>query len=199
VGIIELAIYGDFLPGFISSDRRDVLADFLSSHPWPYHSGGQITREEVLQKIDEGKFSREDTQRFWILTEANERIGLIKLFDLDDIEDDGNPLFDLRIHPAFRGQGIGKQAVTWLTRYLFETYPTLGRIEGTTRVDNLAMRKVFLSCGYVKEGHIRKSWPADSGAKLDTVIYGISREDWQNKTITPVNWNDEDDLGHPRA
>lgn len=169
--------------------ERELLADFLSSHPWPYHSGGAITRAEVLQKIDQGEFSGSDTQRFWIMTEVNERVGLIKLFDLDDVED-GSPLFDLRIAPAFRGQGIGKQAVTWLTRYLFETYPILGRIEGTTRVDNLAMRKVFLSCGYVKEGHSRKSWPAEDGTMFDTVIYGILREDWLSKTTTPVNWND---------
>lgn len=170
--------------------EREVLAEFLSSHSWPYHSGSSIRREDVLQHIDEGGFSSPDVQRFWIVAEPNERVGLIKLFDLDDIEDDGSPLFDLRIHPAFRGQGIGKQAVTWLTRYLFETYPTLGRIEGTTRVDNFAMRSVFRSCGYVKEGHIRKSWSVEDGTKLDTVMYGILREDWQTKTITPVAWSD---------
>jgi RimJ/RimL family protein N-acetyltransferase len=172
--------------------ERDLLADFLSSHPWPYHSENQIKREDVLQKIDEGAFSSPDIQLFWIIN-AGKHIGLVKLFDLDDVED-GSPLFDLRIHPEFRGQGIGKQAVTWLTHYLFETYPTLDRIEGTTRVDNIAMRKVFLSCGYVKEGHIRKSWPADNNKKLDTVIYGILREDWLGKTTTPVNWNDESSI-----
>jgi RimJ/RimL family protein N-acetyltransferase len=170
-------------------NEREALANFLSSHPWPYHSGGEITREEILQKIDEGAFSDSNTQRFWIMTQANEHIGLIKLFDLDDVED-GSPLFDLRIASSYRGRGIGKEAVTWLTCYLFETYPTLERVEGTTRVDNLAMRKVFLSCGYVKEGHSRKSWPAEDGSRFDTVIYGILREDWQSKTTTPVNWND---------
>jgi RimJ/RimL family protein N-acetyltransferase len=168
---------------------QEKLASFLSSHPWPYHSGSQITQEEVLQKIDEGVYSSPDTQTFWIIAEPEQHIGLIKLFDLDDIED-GSPLFDLRIIPEFRGKGAGKQAVTWLTNYLFESYPVLGRIEGTTRVDNLAMRKVFLSCGYAKEGHIRKSWETVGGTKLDTVIYGILREDWLNKTVTPVLWDD---------
>jgi RimJ/RimL family protein N-acetyltransferase len=170
-------------------DEQETLADFLLGHPWPYHSGSQITREEILQKIDEGIFSNPDTKTFWIVTDLDQKIGLIKLFDLDDVED-GSPLFDLRIIPEFRGQGVGKQAVTWLTRYLFETYPVLNRIEGTTRVDNLAMRKIFLRCGYVKEGHIRKSWETVEGNKLDTVVYGILREDWQSKTVTPVNWSD---------
>jgi RimJ/RimL family protein N-acetyltransferase len=171
--------------------EREMLADFLSSHPWPYHASSSTSRNDVLQQIDEGAFSSPDTQRFWIVAESNERIGLIKLFDLDDVED-GSPLFDLRIHKTFRGQGIGKQAVEWLTRYLFETYPTLGRIEGTTRVDNLAMRKVFRNCGYVKEGHLRKTWSVKGGQKLDTVMYGILREDWLSKTISPVHWDDEE-------
>ncbi len=169
--------------------EREMLADSLSSHPWPYHSDSQIKREDVLRKIDKGAFSSPDTQWFWIIASSDKRVGLIKLFDLDDVED-GSPLFDLRIHPEFRGQGIGKQAVTWLTRYLFETFPTLERIEGTTRADNIAMRKVFVRCGYAKEGHIRKSWSGEDGKKYDTVIYGILLEDWLNKTVTPVNWND---------
>jgi RimJ/RimL family protein N-acetyltransferase len=52
------------------------------------------------------------------------------------------------------------------------------------------MRKVFVSCGYAKEGHSRKSWLTNDGSKVDAITYGILREDWQSKTITPVNWND---------
>jgi RimJ/RimL family protein N-acetyltransferase len=178
-------------------DDRTLLADFLSGHPWPFHSSSQLNREDVLQKIDAGGYSDSDTQTFWMTVEEKS-VGLIKLFDLDDVED-GSPLFDLRIIPALRGQGVGKQAVTWLTAYLFETYPTLGRIEGTTRADNLAMRKVFVRCGYAKEGHIRKSWATGEGVKLDTVIYGILREDWQNKTVTPVHWHDEPDANRPQS
>ncbi len=179
-------------------DEREVLADFLWGHPWPYHSGGQIAREKIFQKMDEGAFSSPDTQTFWIIAESDKRIGFIKLFDLDDVED-GSPLFDLRIIPEFRGQGVGKQAVTWLTRYLFETYPVLNRIEGTTRVDNLAMRKVFVKCSYAKEGHIRKSWSEENGTKFDTVIYGILRDDWENKTVTPMNWHDESVANRPQS
>jgi RimJ/RimL family protein N-acetyltransferase len=177
-----------FIP-LVLPDDREALADFILEHPWPFHSGGEITREFLLQKIDEGNFSSIDVQTFWAKSDTGEARGIIKLFDLDDVED-GSPLFDLRIHSGYRGQGIGKQAVQWLTEYLFETYPVLARIEGTTRVDNIAMRKVFVSCGYAKEGHSRKSWLTNDGSKVDAITYGILREDWQSKTITPVNWND---------
>jgi RimJ/RimL family protein N-acetyltransferase len=170
--------------------ERELLANFLVSHNWPYHSGSNLRHEALLHQIDTGQFFSPDSKQFWIIAEPNKHVGLIKLFDLDDIED-GNPLFDLRIHTDFRGQGIGKKAVTWLTQFVFESYPRLGRLEGNTRVDNIAMRKVFLGCGYLKEGHIRKSWATAEGKKLDTVIYGILREDWLNKTLTPVAWDDE--------
>jgi RimJ/RimL family protein N-acetyltransferase len=109
------------------------------------------------------------------------------LFDLDD----DSPLFDIRLDPAFRGMGLGFQAVNWLTDYLFRTWPNLLRIEGTTREDNLAMRKVFRKCYYAKEGHYRKAWATSSGDLLDTVQYGILREDWGAKKVTPLRWNDE--------
>ena len=108
---------------------------------------------------------------------------------MDDL-DEGSPLFDIRILKDFQGKGIGQAAVKWLTSYLFEGWPSLNRIEGTTRVDNTSMRKVFHNCGYVKEGHYRKSWPAENGLLQDTVRYSILRADWKSGKPTPVNWAD---------
>lgn len=105
--------------------------------------------------------------------------------DLDDI-DDGYPL-----KSSSRGKSIGLFAVKWLVQYLFEKYPQLDRIAGTTRADNLAMRKVFKNAGFVKEGHYRKDWPAQDGHVFDTVKYAILREDWVSGKTTPVNWADD--------
>jgi RimJ/RimL family protein N-acetyltransferase len=170
--------------------EREFLADWLSSDRWIYHSDPQLSREKVLKWVDQGAFTGTNFQTFWIVADSDQRVGLIRLFDLDDI-DDGAPMFDLRIQSQYRGQGIGKRALQWLTAYLFETWPELERIEGNTRVDNFPMRKVFLQCNYVKEGHFRKAWTADAGKRLDSIHYGILREDWINQTITPVNWDDD--------
>lgn len=118
------------------------------------------------------------------------KIGFIRLFDLDEI-DDGYPLFDLRFRSICRSRGLGKTAVKWLTKYLFDKHPNLDRIIGTTRADNAAMRKIFLQCGFIKEGHYRKDWMSSTGEKFDTVKYGILRDDWLSGKSTPVNWNDE--------
>jgi len=174
-----------FHPLLIDAER-ELLADWLSSNHLPYHGNPQLSREKVLEWTEQGEFTGTNCQTFWIIANPDQRIGLIWLFDLDDI-DDGVPMFDLRIQSEYRGRGIGKKALRWLTDYLFETWSELERIEGSTRVDNLAMRKVFLQCNYVKEGHFRKAWPTVDSRQLDSIHHGILREDWINQMITPVN------------
>ena len=170
--------------------ERAILAAWLASERWVYHSKPQLSQEEVLEWIDQGAFTGTNCQTFWINAAHDQHVGLIRLFDLDDI-DDGAPMFDLRLQAQYRGQGLGKAALRWLTGYLFKTWSQLERIEGSTRVDNLAMRNVFLQCHYVKEGHFRQAWTTVDGKRFDAVHYGILREDWLRQTITPVNWHDE--------
>jgi RimJ/RimL family protein N-acetyltransferase len=172
--------------------EQDLLLEWLCSETWPFHVNAQLSQDIVASWIQTGIFTGTNHQTFWIVAASGEHIGLIRLYDLDDV-DDGSPLFDLRIRSAYRRQGVGQRAVRWLTRYLFETYPQLDRIASTTRSDNYAMRQVFRRCGYVKEGHFRQDWDGSDGKKYDTIHYAILREDWSNQTTTPVNWDDEGD------
>lgn len=169
---------------------QDRLVNFLTTEEWPFHVNSRLTEEKVFKMIDEKTFEGSNHECFWISDESKTELGLIRLFDLDDV-DDGYPLFDLRIRDGYRGQGLGKSAVQWLTKYLFEKHPKLEKIVGTTRADNQAMRKTFRNCGFVKEGHYRKDWASSNGNYFDTVKYGILREDWKTGTTTPVNWDDE--------
>jgi RimJ/RimL family protein N-acetyltransferase len=167
----------------------DRLLAFLSAHHWPFHGNETLSQEKVQAMLAEGLFSGSNHECFW-LAEGSTEVGFLRIFDLDDV-DDGYPLFDLRIHPAWRGQGFGTEAVRWLNAYLFRKFPGLDRIAGTTRADNLAMRRVFLACGYAKEGHYREDWNGPNGQSFDTVKYGILRRDWETGTVTPVAWDDE--------
>jgi RimJ/RimL family protein N-acetyltransferase len=170
--------------------EKPILVDWLSSEEWPFHGNSRLSPEKVLGMIEVGIFDGSDHQSFWILDSNKNRVGMIRLFDLEDI-DDGNPLFDIRLAKEFRGKGIGYQAVKWLTNYLFETWPKLMRIEGNTRADNTSMRRVFQKCYFVKEGHHRQAWTTANGQCFDAVHYAILREDWKKQSVTPVNWNDE--------
>jgi RimJ/RimL family protein N-acetyltransferase len=79
------------------------------------------------------------------------------------------PMFDLRLRAQFRGKGIRGQALRWLTAYLFTELPAIRRVEGNTRQDNRAMRRVFQRAGYVKEAHYREAWPVEGGKVYDGV------------------------------
>lgn len=150
---------------------RDRLVDWLCQEPWPFHGRASLTSDQVRNDFDEGLFTGDYIQSFWIL-QGEERVGFFRVFDLEDL----TPMFDIRIRGAFRGQGIGRSAVIWLTRHVFESFAHVMRIEAHTRVDNVAMCHVLELCGYKKEAHHRKAWPDQQGRFFDSVGYAILRE-----------------------
>lgn len=156
----------------------DALPAFLTAEEWPFHVVPNPDPRDLQRQLDNGAYDA----AFWI-TDGGEKIGLIRLMDLDE-----DPLFDLRISERARGRGVGTAAVHWLTDHVFTNYAT-NRIEGTTRADNHAMRRVFAKAGYVKEAHYREAWPAE-GHTHDAIGYAMLRRDWETGTTTPVNWAD---------
>ena len=167
------------------AEDADGLATWLSTEEWPFHGNPQPTASEVAAMIEGGAFRSPDNAAFWI-REGEERIGLLVIRELDD----PTPIFDLRVRATARGRGVGRQALRWLAEHVF-TATRRTRIEGYTRADNLAMRRLFRACGWVKEAHHRQAWPDAQGRQHDTVGYALLRSDWENDTSTPVAWNDE--------
>jgi RimJ/RimL family protein N-acetyltransferase len=165
--------------------ETERLADFLTDEPWPFHSG-RADRGEVRRLVAGGHYDGDSARTYWIIMN-NEHVGLIRLWDLGD----STPMFDLRIRAADRGRGIGTRALGWLTEHVFTTVPGASRIEGTTRQDNVAMRRVFRHGGYVKESHYRDGWPDPDGSVHDAVGYAILRRDWLAGTTTALRWDDE--------
>lgn len=163
------------------------LIEWLSTESWPYHVIRQPDPDSIKTWIDEGKFNGKDVQSLWIVSDKHEKIGLLRIQEIDSPE----PVFDLRLRSQARGQGIGKQAVTWMCKHVFTTMPHIRRCGGYTREDNIAMRKTFRYSGFVKEAHYRKSWPDEAGNYLDSIYYGLTKDDWSEKKVTPVNWYDE--------
>ena len=75
-----------------------------------------------------------------------------------------------------RGKGIGREAIELLTRFLFESADA-ERVQATTAVGNVAMRRVFERLGFLHEGTLRGFMPIGSGRE-DYAMYAITREDW---------------------
>jgi RimJ/RimL family protein N-acetyltransferase len=173
----------------VETEDADRLVAFLTGDTWPFHGSPVVTTDVARQWIAAGRYHSDDSRAFWITAEG-EDAGLLRLMDLRD----STPVFDLRLRTRYRGQGIGGQALCWLTAYLFTEFPAIRAVQGTTRQDNRAMRRAFQRAGYVKEAHYRDAWPVDGGEVYDAVGYAILRRDWLTATTTPPDWHDEHTL-----
>jgi RimJ/RimL family protein N-acetyltransferase len=147
-------------------------ASFLSQNTWPFHGRSTLTVEDARQI----KLCAPDQVRSFWINENDSPVGLVRVFDLEDA-DHGSVLFDLRIAAESRGRGIGRIAVAWIVDMLFSEYPSLHRIEATTRFDNHAMRHVLELNRFVLEGRLRETWSSDDGTRYDTALYGRLRSD----------------------
>lgn len=145
--LVPLALPGD----------RDALADFLAGNTFRFHAGGTPAREQALARIDGGAWDGDD-RRTWWLAEDGRRVGLVRA---DDLHDD-TVMLDVRVADADRGRGLGVTALRLVAGEVFRTTQA-SRLEGITRVDNLAMRRAFERAGWVQESHHRRAWPVDGG------------------------------------
>lgn len=168
------------------ADRADLVA-FLTGEEFPFHVRRTVNRTDAESAVDAGAFRDDEHDTSWLLHADLGRIGIVRLEDLADPV----PLFDLRIAGRFRGQGLGVPALRATTDHVFRTMPAVTRFEGQTREDNVAMRRVFVRAGWVKEAHYREAWPVEGAAPLASVAYGVLRRDWETGTTTPVPWDDD--------
>ena len=74
-----------------------------------------------------------------------------------------------------RGKGLGGEAVALFNDYLFEE--GLARVQASTTVDNIAMRRVLERVGYTFEGVLREYLPGADGGRQDSAMYAVTRRD----------------------
>ncbi|WP_425862707.1 GNAT family N-acetyltransferase [Arthrobacter sp. TWP1-1] len=167
------------------ADTDDVVT-FLSSNRFPFHVQAAPEARDIRKSIEDGRFWNADTQGYWVV-DGGIRIGLAAL---EDLQDEGAPLFDLRLEESSRGKGIGLAVVRALCNLVFTSMPEAMRLEGQTREDNIAMRKTFIRAGFLKEAHYRLAWPTNDGGHVASIAYAILRQDWESGTVTEFEWED---------
>lgn len=169
---------------FVPFDPRaeGEIVRWVAGDRWPFHGVEAPTAQNVSAWVREGRFHSDESRSFWIVREGDgERVGLVTVEDLGD----PTPIFDLRVARPYRGRGIGRQAVTWLARYVFTEFGK-HRVEGHTRHDNVAMRRVFEACGWVQEAYYRRAWRDSASNWHDAVAYALLRDDWESGRTTPI-------------
>jgi RimJ/RimL family protein N-acetyltransferase len=82
----------------------------------------------------------------------------------------------ITLFPDARGRGFGAEAVKLLTELLFSE--GIERIQASTALDNVAMRRVLEQIGYGFEGVLRGFAPAAGDGREDYALYAATRGDW---------------------
>jgi len=157
----------------VGDDETAALAEWLAAETWPFHSRPHLTLEAVREEIQAGEFTGTNPT-YWVDLPGAGHAGIVRYRYLEDV----SPDVDLRLVERHRGQGLGGLMVEWAADHLFTTTDK-HRLGGETRVDNVAMRRVFERCGWAQEAHYRQSWPTQDGGWVDSVGYAILRDDWQ--------------------
>jgi RimJ/RimL family protein N-acetyltransferase len=78
---------------------------------------------------------------------------------------------------ADRGRGIGRETVALLSSYLFDREDAI-RVQATTDVDNVSMRRVLEVLGFDFEGILHGFMPDAAGPPRDYAMYGVTRGAW---------------------
>jgi RimJ/RimL family protein N-acetyltransferase len=80
-------------------------------------------------------------------------------------------------YAADRGRGIGRETVALLSSHLFDGEEAI-RVQATTDVDNVSMRRVLEVLGFDFEGILHGFMPDAAGPSRDYAMYGVTRGAW---------------------
>jgi len=164
-------------------EEVDRLVDVRASAPPDdgVHHSGPPDRERLRERVaSSGRWSEDGNVGLWLAIEAGGRLaGEIQARSPRGGLPPG--VFELGVElweEGDRGQGLGSAAVAELTGYLFREEGAQ-RVQISTDVDNVPMRRVAERLGFGFEGVLRGFMPTADGPR-DHTMYGMTRTDWEN-------------------
>ena len=145
-----------------------------SARPWTPLAAGPRSPYAVRED-DEHKRVLEEGAEFSIVELASgDLAGACTLWGIDTHNRSGHIGIELR--PAFRGRGLGLDAVRVACRYGFSILG-LNRMQLETLADNNAMIAVAEKAGFTRAGTLRRaSWI--NGAFGDDAVFGLLAEEF---------------------
>ncbi len=139
-----------------------------------YFPRGVMAQPTFRNHFQESGFWGKDDGMLVMVSPNGEILGHVEFFKTVNYLDE----YELSYHvysSESRGKGIASEAVTLLTRYLFES-KRMNRIRLVIHPDNAASRRIAEKCGYTHEGTARGAW-YNQGRHQDVEIYAILHDD----------------------
>jgi RimJ/RimL family protein N-acetyltransferase len=135
-----------------------------------------VSPQRMRQEYAENGLASDSSERFLIINEADEIIGIIHHFTTvpySTAREIGIFIFN----PQARRKGYATEAMRLLIDYLFES-STVNRLEVRMDTRNVASEQLARRCGFTKEGTLRQSMFV-RGVYVDTYLYALLRQEWK--------------------
>lgn len=162
------------LPGILSWTNDAATTRYLTEIfdlPYTEKNGEDFLNYAISGSSDRTMFVMADpvTEEYW------GQISLERISRRDGTAEVGIVL----AKEEHRGHGIGREALSLLLRYAFETLG-LRRVELAVFAENSRARLCYLKAGFIEEGVARqKTW--SNGKFHDVVSMAILRDEWEKK------------------
>lgn len=162
------------LPGILSWTNDTETTRYLTEifdQPYTEKNGEDFLNYALSGGSERMMFVMADpvTEEYW------GQISLERISRRDDTAEVGVVL----AKEEHRGKGIGREALSLLLRYAFDTLG-LRRVELTVFAENSRARLCYLKAGFIEEGVARqKTWK--NGKFHDIVSMAILRDEWEKK------------------
>jgi len=136
---------------------------------------GDAARERLCRQIDRAPTLEDGGFLNLAIEAAGRLIGDVQARAPKNAFPPGVCEIGITLFEDVRGQGFGREAVALFTEQLLDA--GWDRVQASTSVDNLAMRRVLERVGYGFEGVLRDFSPGDEGEREHYALYAATRRE----------------------
>jgi len=132
--------------------------------------------EQLRAELDAGHWATRDRFAWAVLLDGEPAGFAVIVRDGPD-----GAAVQLRITPAQRGRGAGREVLRRLADHHFTDDSSLVRLTGRTHERNIPMQRVFNAAGFRMEARYRDTFEQAAGGRASEWGYALTRGDWEHE------------------
>jgi RimJ/RimL family protein N-acetyltransferase len=149
-----------------------VSVDEATATPLARAHGWEIGK--LAAELDEGIWASDDRWAWAVIID-----GRPAGFVLVEGVSGGDARLSIRLSPAVRGRGAGREVLRQLADHHFSESPQLNRLTGRAHEHNIPMQRAFNAAGFRMEARYRDSFQQTDGRYAAEWGYALTRSDWE--------------------
>ncbi len=158
-------LVGDDAEWVVDTDRASATA-LARHHGWEL--------DKFRTELDEGSWASDDRWAWGVIVDG-EPAGFALVTGLASADAE----MTVRVHPRFRGRGVGREVLRQLADHHFSDGSELNRLTGRAHEHNVPMQRVFNAAGFRMEARYRDSFEQAGGGYAAEWGYALTRADWE--------------------